>query len=497
MPMGCTGFMINDANRMFLTAGHCGVNSQTVVQFNVPMSRADGSLVMPSPQDQYVVDPASVQSRDQGIGNDWSYFGVFPNSNTNLTPGQAQGANYTLTNVVRNASGSVRVTGYGIVGSPVSMTMNQVQKTSTGQYLSRTGTVLGYAVDTTGGNSGSAIIDLTDGRVLGIHTNGGCDNTGSNEGTSLDNADLRYALANPRGVCASGVVPPGGGPGNNAIFAAGDLNNNFGAFAGGGAFTAVSQTLPSMQGMAYDATLGRFLAVDATRTLYAIVPSGSVTTLGTLAGTTQVINGMGYDPGTQRLYAIAQATGQLYQVHLSTRLVAALGPARGGSVGGIDYDTSRGVLFGIDDAPGGSRLVRISTTDGSQSVVGPLGSGASDCNGLAFNPNDEKLYTVDAPSGRLLAVNPMTGAATVVGTTNGVFGSAFGMAAREVIPDNCTGDFNRDGDWGTDQDIEAFFAALAGHPCPQCGSVDINNDGDIGTDQDIEAFFRVLAGHPC
>ncbi|HYE63490.1 MAG TPA: hypothetical protein VD997_15985 [Phycisphaerales bacterium] len=60
-------------------------------------------------------------------------------------------------------------------------------------------------------------------------------------------------------------------------------------------------------------------------------------------------------------------------------------------------------------------------------------------------------------------------------------------------------DFNGDGDSGTDQDIEAFFACLGGNCCPSCweGGADFNGDGDIGTDQDIEAFFRVLGGSPC
>ena len=61
----------------------------------------------------------------------------------------------------------------------------------------------------------------------------------------------------------------------------------------------------------------------------------------------------------------------------------------------------------------------------------------------------------------------------------------------------CTGDFNGDGDFGTDQDIEAFFACLSGNCCTACGSADFNGDGDVGTDQDIESFFRVLAGSPC
>ena len=62
-----------------------------------------------------------------------------------------------------------------------------------------------------------------------------------------------------------------------------------------------------------------------------------------------------------------------------------------------------------------------------------------------------------------------------------------------------TADFDGDGDLGTDADIEAFFACLAGICCETCfpGGADFNGDGDIGTDADIESFFRVLAGGPC
>jgi probable HAF family extracellular repeat protein len=60
-------------------------------------------------------------------------------------------------------------------------------------------------------------------------------------------------------------------------------------------------------------------------------------------------------------------------------------------------------------------------------------------------------------------------------------------------------DFNCDGDSGTDADIEAFFACVAGIcPSPPCASTaDFNGDGDSGTDADIEAFFRVLSGGTC
>jgi hypothetical protein len=67
-------------------------------------------------------------------------------------------------------------------------------------------------------------------------------------------------------------------------------------------------------------------------------------------------------------------------------------------------------------------------------------------------------------------------------------------------PSGCdSADFDCDGDVGTDADIQAFFACVAGNcPAPPCtNSSDFNHDGDLGTDADIEAFFRVLGGGPC
>ncbi len=63
----------------------------------------------------------------------------------------------------------------------------------------------------------------------------------------------------------------------------------------------------------------------------------------------------------------------------------------------------------------------------------------------------------------------------------------------------CSADFDHDGDIGTDADIAAFFACLAGN-CPStpcAATADFNGDGDVGTDADIDSFFRVLGGSPC
>ena len=202
-PTGCTSWLINDCNKCFLTAGHCTGGLQ-VVQFNYPLSNSNGSIQHPGPQDQYSVDPASMQSNGgQGVGNDWAYFGVFPNSTTGLTPHQANGmVAFDLINPPSVSGQNITITGNGSVSSPVSPTWNLVQKTHTGPYFSFSGTTVRYTTDTTGGNSGSPVILAGTNNAIGIHTHGGCSSTGgSNAGTGNNHASLQAALASPLGVC--------------------------------------------------------------------------------------------------------------------------------------------------------------------------------------------------------------------------------------------------------------------------------------------------------
>ena len=71
------------------------------------------------------------------------------------------------------------------------------------------------------------------------------------------------------------------------------------------------------------------------------------------------------------------------------------------------------------------------------------------------------------------------------------------ITSNEAALTVSSSDFNGDGDFGTDADIEAFFACLGGTCCPLCCTSDFNGDGDFGTDADIESFFRVLGGGAC
>jgi hypothetical protein len=180
-----------------------------IVEFNVPPSNPDGSINPADPDDQYVVDPLSIQ-----YGDDWCYFGVWRNGNTSLCPFEAQDYNsYDLVTSVPPANGStLRVTGFGRDYIPLGRTGggntgNFAQQTATGPYQDRTSTQVLHGVDTEAGSSGSPIEHVSSSLVYAIHTFGDCDNTtsldagGNNGGTRIDNPGLQAALASPKGVC--------------------------------------------------------------------------------------------------------------------------------------------------------------------------------------------------------------------------------------------------------------------------------------------------------
>lgn len=481
LPEGCTAWSFGDTNSMFLSAGHCSPSTGDVLQFNVPLSAPGGTLVNPPPQDQYVVEATSIQLVNNTIGDDWSYYGVSPNSTTGLTPFQAYGVRHTLNPIPPAVAGqTIRITGFGVTSAPVSDTWNQVEKTHTGAYTQRIGTTLKYAVDTTGGNSGSCVFNQTDGTAIGIHTNAGCSSGGgANQGTSTNNAGLTAALANPAGICKTGKGVAGG-----RVYMIGDAANNFGTLnTGTGNFARVSTPTAVPQGLTYEPFLGVFYTIDNFRKLSTIVPAtGAATPLGTVTGTTLALNGLAFDPRTKVLYAIAQSNGQLFKINTTTLAATAIGTPRAGTVGaleigpGPDYE-----LYGINDSSA-SRLIKIDTTTGIQTVVGSLGAGITDCNGLAFNPDDGQFYTVNAGNEQSLRIDRATGVATVVGSTGGLFGSTFGLAAIIDAPVQCPTDFNGDG-FVTGEDFDAFQLAF------QAGdfSADFNGDGFV-TGEDFDEY---------
>lgn len=202
VPIGCTGWLI-DGNRL-LTAGHCATTNAQIVEFNVPASQANGTIVASAVRDQYRIQAGSFVSSNGGVGNDWAIFRVVPNTQTNQMPADAQGATFQLSNTDNPTQ--VRVTGYGVDGpSPdfgaggTQNADNQTQQTHvanlTDNTSGRTSGTLRYDTDTQGGNSGSPVIVEGTNTAIGIHTNGGCTATsGTNAGTSFRNDALWTAI---------------------------------------------------------------------------------------------------------------------------------------------------------------------------------------------------------------------------------------------------------------------------------------------------------------
>jgi len=60
-------------------------------------------------------------------------------------------------------------------------------------------------------------------------------------------------------------------------------------------------------------------------------------------------------------------------------------------------------------------------------------------------------------------------------------------------------DFNGDGLFPDNTDLEDFLSVFGGGPCSTgtCGDIDFNNDGLFPDNTDLEAFFSVFGGGPC
>jgi V8-like Glu-specific endopeptidase len=447
MSVGCTAWLFNDLNKTFLTAGHCGPSSGNVVQFNVPLSSTGGATINPGAADQYTVDTASIKiTSGVSLGNDWSYFATTINSQTGLTPAQVQAQWFTLSTAAPSVGATNRITGYGTTSAPVSNTWNQVQKTHVGTFAARSGNVLYYNADTTGGNSGSAVInDSLGGVSVGIHTNAGCTTSGgNNSGTWAANASFQAALSSPIGLLKTGNGTPVSG-----LYAMGDGANNFGTLnRTTGNFAKISTPPFMCQGLTWDWAGRDFYAVSsaptgtANRRLYSVDLSGNSTLIGSITGTNLIVNGLAYDPIARVLFGWIQSSGQLVTINTSNAAVTLVGSANAGTnIGGLEFDQVNQVLYGVDDRGTGSVLVTINPATGAITTIGALGSGIVDCNGLAYSSENAALYTIDASTEGLLRINPATGLATVVGSTGGVFGASSGLA----FATKCPGDINSDG----------------------------------------------------
>jgi len=205
-----TVFMIDDANHCFLGSGSIAgsINATAVIEFHAPLTLPDGTTLMhPPPELQYTVDLSSIQrfAGAVGSGDNWAYFGANANSTSSLTPFQTEGVFFERAAVIPTLAGSpIRTYGNGFTQPPIFRTWSFVQKTEVGTLAGVTGTRVNFRADLTSGDSGAAVLDESNGRVIAIATDDGCTEFGgSNAGTAITNPKLRTAINHPLGVCVA------------------------------------------------------------------------------------------------------------------------------------------------------------------------------------------------------------------------------------------------------------------------------------------------------
>jgi V8-like Glu-specific endopeptidase len=190
---GCTATMIS--SDCAITAGHC-VEIMNYIQFNVPHPQGDDVVTVSAPEDTFTPNKKTIQFVDKGWGKDWAVFKVNPNAVTGKLPGDIYGY-YPVTFNKPKKRSMLRITGYG------SMRGNEresnLQRTATGKLKGFSvlfGKSFTYKVDTEPGNSGSVVIDENTKSIIGIHTSGGCMETGGeNRGTIIyKNKELISAI---------------------------------------------------------------------------------------------------------------------------------------------------------------------------------------------------------------------------------------------------------------------------------------------------------------
>lgn len=176
---GCTIWLAGGGD-CALSAGHCfSGGTLAVAETMCPPSLSSGAVQHPPIQFQFTVQTATITFVNGGQGNDFGVCKLNPN-NLGQSPSALFGS-FQLAFALPSVGESIRITGYGTDDG----VQNQTLQTHVGPYSSTSGTSIRYATDTTGGNSGSPVIQEATGLAVGIHTHGGCTTTGgANSGTS-------------------------------------------------------------------------------------------------------------------------------------------------------------------------------------------------------------------------------------------------------------------------------------------------------------------------
>lgn len=167
----CTATLIGE--NCLITAGHCQADDESwIVEFDVPSSDDATGKMKPSSIENVFHSKTLYGRMNAHHGKDWMVFSVKKNSITGNYPGQERGF-YEIAQHTPFPFATLSITGYGL---SIHKEKRNAQQSSTGGLVSVQSNrqVIQHRIDTSAGNSGSAIVDLSSGKIVGIHTHGGC-----------------------------------------------------------------------------------------------------------------------------------------------------------------------------------------------------------------------------------------------------------------------------------------------------------------------------------
>lgn len=552
--------IIDDPNHTFLTAGPiaAALNGNSVIEFHAPLTYPNGTtLVHPAPSDQYVADLSSVQraSGAAGSGDNWGYFGAFGNSTTGLTPFQAQGAFFTLADIVPPVDGrQIRTTGNGFTQPPIFRTWSFVQKSEAGAYVGNTGTRVLFRTSLTSGDGGTLIVDETSGEVIGIASEDGCTATGgSNAATAITNPNLRIALNHPLGVCIAVLLDlPNGTPellnpnGGTTIrvnalgFNGSEPQPGTGQLHYNGGSGWVTVEMDEIAPNSYDAVFPGFPCGTFVDYYFSVETTGGIrvpdqlsnpvnTYRSAAASTFNVITSWDFEDGT----GWTVDTGGVLEDGAWERGV----PAGNGSRGDppTDYDGSgqcwvtanRPTSSGDSDVDGGPTRLRspsfnlASTSNAYVSYARWFTNTPADVDRLTVQVSNNgglsysTFETIANSTGwnvsrrKITDVIPVTASMRFRFSVSDVPNNSrteAGLDAFTIIDYQCSqpitcnkGDVNDDG-LVDGRDISGFVLELSGNGPPEspsyCAS-DMDNDGSLEIDDDLNAFVNCLVNGVC